>query len=299
MLNVLLNDILPVFAMLALGFGMGRTGKASAAEAASINRIAFLVLQPSLIYPLVNGIPFETFDFAAIGVYAACELIAFLTTYAIVRFGLRREHLESWLLSMAVIFVNSLLYIWPVSYLIYGEAASLPITAVVALDATLWFGFFIVSMELMAGDRTSGGPMRRIIRNPILIAITLGIVTNLAKIETPEPLMTAFHFAGPAAAPMTLFALGVILSGQPLRPSPTVATVAALKLIAFPVLVSLALLAFLPGSDWGALLTLNSAGPSGAMAFALALLYKVRTDAIAPVIIWTSFLSLFSLAYLA
>jgi len=35
------------------------------------------------------------------------------------------------------------------------------------------------------------------------------------------------------------------------------------------------------------------------MAFSLALLYGVRTDAIAQVIIWTSVLSLFSLAYLA
>lgn len=54
-----------------------------------------------------------------------------------------------------------------------------------------------------------------------------------------------------------------------------------------------------PGNDWAPLFVLNAAGPSGAMAFALALLYKVRTDAIAPVIIWTSVLSLFSLAWLA
>jgi len=51
--------------------------------------------------------------------------------------------------------------------------------------------------------------------------------------------------------------------------------------------------------NWEKLFTLNSAGPSGAMAFSLALLYGVRTDAIAQVIIWTSVLSLFSLAYLA
>jgi hypothetical protein len=44
---------------------------------------------------------------------------------------------------------------------------------------------------------------------------------------------------------------------------------------------------------------LNSAGPSGAMAFALAMIHKVNTDKIAPVIVWTSMLSLISLAYLA
>ena len=35
------------------------------------------------------------------------------------------------------------------------------------------------------------------------------------------------------------------------------------------------------------------------MAFSLALLHGVRTDAIAPVIVWTSTLSLISLAWLA
>ena len=65
MLSVLLNDILPVFAMLALGFAMGRTGKASTGEATAINRIAFIVLQPALIYPLIAGIDFSNFDWHA------------------------------------------------------------------------------------------------------------------------------------------------------------------------------------------------------------------------------------------
>ena len=54
-----------------------------------------------------------------------------------------------------------------------------------------------------------------------------------------------------------------------------------------------------PGNGWTDLFVLNAAGPSGAMAFALALLYGVRTDAIAPVIVWTSTLSLISLSFLA
>ena len=50
---------------------------------------------------------------------------------------------------------------------------------------------------------------------------------------------------------------------------------------------------------WDDMFLLNSAGPSGAMAFALALFYHTKTDTIAPVIIWTSVMTLFSLAWLA
>jgi hypothetical protein len=111
--------------------------------------------------------------------------------------------------------------------------------------------------------------------------------------------LTAARFAGAAAAPLTLFALGVILSGHRLRPSATIATVSAIKLVLFPLAVFAGGALLFPGHGWTQQFTLTAAGPSGAMAFALALLYGVRTDAIAPVIIWTSTLSLLSLAALA
>ncbi len=299
MLHVLTHNILPVFAMLALGFAMGRAGKTTHPEAAAVNRVAFLILQPALIFPLMAGIDLERFDALALGLYAACEFVAFGLAYGIARVVFRRVHLEAWLLAMAVVFVNSLLYIWPISFLIYGEEAALPITAIVAWDASVMFAFFIISMELMAGDRSGGGAVRRIGTNPVILAIALGLAVNLLGLAVPEPVLTAAGFAGAGAAPLTLFALGVILSGTALLPSPTVVGITVLKLAVFPLLVWAALSLASPGNPWSPFFILNAAGPSGAMAFALAMLYKVRTDTIAPVIIWTSTLSLFSLALLA
>ena len=58
MLYVLTHNILPVFSILALGFILGRTQLVSKAEATTLNRIAFLILQPPLIFPLKNGVDF-------------------------------------------------------------------------------------------------------------------------------------------------------------------------------------------------------------------------------------------------
>lgn len=299
MIHVLTHNILPVFAMLALGFAMGRGKAVSTDDARALNRIAFLVFQPALIYPLISGLDFARFDVGALGVYVACQVLAFLAAYGIARVLFRREHLESWLLAMAVVFVNTLLYIWPIASLIYGETAAMPITAIVAWDSAFSFAFFIISMELMAGSRDGGSAMARVAKNPILIAIVAGIITAMLGLTVPEPILIAAKFAGAAAAPMTLFALGVILSTQTLVPQPVTIAIAGLKLLAFPLLVLGAMTLFLPGNAWTQLFTLAAAGPSGAMAFALALLYNVRTDCIAPVIIWTSILSLFTLALLA
>ncbi|AZQ67869.1 malonate transporter [Silicimonas algicola] len=298
MLTVLTHDILPVFAMLALGFVMGKAKTASVDEARAINRIAFLTLQPPLLFLLLTGIDLPSVRFDAIGLYALCEAVAFAASFLLARRVFGVPLAEAWLLGMAVVFVNSLLYIWPVTVLIYGEAETLPITAIVALDASVTFAFFIVSVEFVTG-RPARAALPRLIRNPVLLTIVLSLALNIAHVPIPEPLLTAAEFAGKAAAPMTLFALGVVLSSQPVTPGPAATGIAAMKLVAFPALVWIAFALLSPANPWTDLFVLNAAGPSGAMAFSLALLHGVPTRNIAPVIVWTSVLSLASLAWLA
>jgi len=300
MLQVLTHNILPIFSMLALGYLLGLTRKVTREEASAINRVAFLVLQPALIFPLINGLSLAEFEFGAIALYAACQATLFCVTFGIACFILKRDKLESWLLAMATIFVNTLLYIWPISYLIYGEAAALPITSIVAWDTAFTFAFFIVTTDLMANRQaTALKSLNRVATNPVLIAIALGAVTNILNVPVPVPLLTAMDFAGAAAPPLTLFALGVILSGHALTPTPTIVTISALKLLVFPAMLWAVLHLGERPPEWNTLMVLAAAGPAGAMAFALAMLHGVRTDQIAPVIVWTSVLSILSLAWLA
>ncbi len=300
MLHVLTHNILPVFAIMALGFVLGRFKKFSTQEAKAFTRVAFLVLQPALIFPLMASVDFSVFEVGALALYGACQVVAFGLAYGVARRFFGREHLESWLLAMAVVFVNSLLYIWPISFLIFGEAAALPISAIVAWDASATFAFFIVSTDLMANPQAGVRPaLRRVVSSPILIAIVLGLGMNLLHVPVPEPVLTAAKFAGAGAAPLTLFALGIILSGHSLFPSPVVVGISAMKLLVFPAFVWAALQLAPPPGNWEPLFVLNAAGPSGAMAFSLAMLHGIRTDTVAPVIIWTSVLSLLSLSWLA
>ncbi|MDA8746807.1 AEC family transporter [Litoreibacter sp.] len=299
MIHVLTQNILPVFAMLALGFTLGRISLVSNDEARTLNRIAFLVLQPPLILPLIAGIDLPSFDFGALGIYIACQAVTFTSATFAAKYIFKRDLAESVLLGMAMIFINSLLYIWPIATLIYGQENALPITAIVAWDASVTFTIFIVAMELITGKTPPAETAKRIALNPVLLSIVAGLILNASGIPIAQPILTAFGFAGAAAAPLTLFALGVILSGHPLIPSKIVTSFSAMKLIGFPLMVWWLMSVLLPDNNWSGLFTLTAAGPSGAMPFALALLYGVRSDAIAPIIIWTSALSLISLAYLA
>jgi hypothetical protein len=298
--EILSHDILPVFSMMVLGFILGRIKIVSKPEATTLNRIAFLVLQPALIFPLINGVDLGELYFDAIVLYGLAQAVVFLFTLLLGILIFKCSLIESWLLAMATVFVNSLLYIWPISSLIYGNEGNMPITAIVAWDASFTFAFFIITTDLLANKRVSMiGTLGRLIRNPVLIFILLGLLTNLLGIAAPESILVAFKFAGAGAAPLTLFALGVILSGHPIWPTKKITVVSIIKLFGLPLTVSLFLTLGERPILWNDLLLLNSAGPAGAMAFALAMLYKVKTDTIAPVIIWTSLLTLISLTWLA
>ena len=117
--------------------------------------------------------------------------------------------------------------------------------------------------------------------------------------EIDNSVITALEFVGPAAPPMMLLALGIILSQSRLVPNIPIALISGIKLIGLPFLLLILIAMFRTDAHWEKLLLFNSAGPSGAMAFALAMLYGANTKIIAPVIIWTSLLSLPLLAMLS
>ena len=201
LLTILTHNILPVFSIMVLGFAMGRMRFVSTAEASTLNRIAFLILQPALIFPLVNGVDLGSFYFDAIALYALAQIAVFLTTLLLSIYLFKSAFLEAWLLAMATIFVNSLLYIWPISTLIYGSGGNIPIMAAVVWDATVTFAFFIITTDLLANrGQSAGQSLLRLVKNPVLIAIALGLGSNGLGLIAAEPLLVACKFAGAGAA---------------------------------------------------------------------------------------------------
>ena len=155
MLEILTNNIIPVFVVMALGFLLGRMNFVSPSEATALNRIAFLILQPALIFPLVANANFSEFNFEAIGLYGLAQAIVFTLSFCIGLFIFSCSIIEAWLIAMATVFVNSLLYIFPISELIYGVTGNLPITAVVVWDATFTFAFFIITTDLLSNKKVT------------------------------------------------------------------------------------------------------------------------------------------------
>ncbi|GMG80885.1 hypothetical protein LNKW23_00970 [Paralimibaculum aggregatum] len=299
-LAVLVDPILPVFAILAFGFAMGRSGRISVEEARLINRFAMSVLLPIMIFGLIATAPVRSFSVVPLAVYAGAEALVFAAGFWLARVWLARPAPEALLLAFGGIFANNAFYVLPIARLLHGDAGALPVTAIVTLDATVTFAAAIVALQVLSlGQVSLGMVAARLAGTPLLQAILAGFAVALAGVALPGPVKTFLDFNGAAAAPVALFALGVVLSQTPFRADRTVAVFAGVKLVAFPAAVAVGLALFAGAAPGQELTLLGAAGPAGAMAFSLALLYGVRTDAIAQVIVWTSLLTLPTLALLA
>jgi predicted permease len=299
-LSVLLDPVLPVFAIMAIGFLTGRFGRLGADEARVINRFAMTVLVPILLFRIVTGAPLDQFSFLPVLIYALVQAAVFLAGFVLARRVLKRDARESVLLAFSSIFANNAYYVLPISILIHGKDGVLPVTAVIALDTTVSFALVTMVLQMMDAGRVSGGAILRSIgTSPILLSLIAGVAFVSLGLSVPKPLETFLDFNGSAAAPVGLFALGVVLSSTVFRLEAAVVSFSIIKLLIFPAAIWMALMAFAPGAEGVPLYILASAGPAGAMGFSLALLHGVRTEAIAQVMVWTSVLTLVSLAILA
>lgn len=299
-LDVLLDPVLPVSLILAVGFVMGRLGWVAEAEARAINRLALMVFIPLLVFGLMAEAPVHEFSVPGVGWYLASEIILFAAGYLIAARVLKRERGEAVLLAFCGIFTNTVFFTLPMALLLYGKGDIMPITAVLTLDTALAFPAAMVALQLIRLGRASPvAVLRAVVRTPVLVAIVLGGVLNLAGVRLPGTAETFVHFNGAAAAPMSLFALGVILSRTRFAFDPAVVIFSAIKLVAFPALVFAGTVVLIPDRPDSGQFLLVAAGPAGAMGFSMALHYGIRTDAIAQVIIFTSALSILSLALLA
>lgn len=299
-LQVLLDPIIPVFAVTALGFALGRAGKLAVEDARILNRVLLMVFIPIHLFNLTMKAPIGSFRIEPLLAYLSAEAIMLAVGFLVARLIFRLSAAESFLLAFAAIFVNTVMYVLPLSVLIYGEEAALPIVSVTTMDSTLVFGAAIIAMQAISAQGAQiGDVVRTILLNPILIAIALGFAVNFAGLRPPPTLQTFLDFNGAAMAPLGMFALGVAMARTRFRIDGVVATFCVYKMAVFPLVVLYCLGALAPDAPGAGLYLFASAGPAGAMAFSLALLHNVRTDAIGQVIVITSVLTLFSLAALA
>lgn len=301
-LQTFLNPVLPVFAILGFGVFFARRGVFDIQAAGILNRFVFYIGVPALLFSLLQQAPIAVFEWRLLLLYFVSEMVVYAAGAAIARFWFRRNLRESLLLGMTACFVNHVFFVLPMARVLYGDAASVPIAAIITVDTALIFAVTIIGLELSAHGAHSGRKVATLLlKHPLLQAITAGLAINLLGIPLHGGIITFITFVGAAAAPVALFALGIILSSAGThRLDAAALSIAGLKVVVHPLLAWwLFSSAYQANPAWTGPALLVAAGPCGAMPFVLALQYKVDATTIAKAIVYSTLASLLTLALIA
>lgn len=302
MVDIFLGGVLPIFAIGAVGYFLGRIGTFDAAMAAAINRFVFYVGVPCLGFRLIVHAPIEDFSLTLLSGFLISELVMYGVGFAVGRFLFHADVREAILLGLACALTNHILFVLPIAITLFGEEAAAPIVAIVTMDGIVLFSATLIVMDIMSSkDGSTVQILGKIARNPPVIAMVSGLAVGIGNIEVPKSFDVFLEFSGSAAAPCALFSMGIVLS---LRQEPGRAwlpvAITAVKLLIHPVLAWLLLVTFLDlPSKISTPAMMVAAAPCGAMAFVLALNYGVRVDAISRAILYSSIGSLVTITLAA
>ncbi|MCG8511316.1 MAG: AEC family transporter [Rhodospirillales bacterium] len=302
MTGILLDAVLPIFAVAALGYAAERIRLFDINMAAAINRMVFYLAIPALCFKLLSSAEFERVNWPLLSGYFASELLVYGIGFLVSRFLFHCGWRESILLGLSAAFSNHVLFVLPIAVTLFGQTVTPPIIAIITLDSVVMFGGTLLILDILTLEKPSPtGVVVKLTRNPTIMALAAGLVFGLLHIDIPKGVGTFLDFASAAAAPCSLFALGIALSHhRRSRRTALPATIAALKVVGHP-LAAMAIIIFgfqlTPDAARPALMT--AAGPCGAMAFVMALKYGVKIDAIAKSILFAMIASVLTVTLMA
>ena len=200
----ILGIILPVFLIVAVGYGYGRWRRP---DLAAFNRVQLDVLVPMLVF---SALASKDFDLAGnqallaggIAVVLGSGLLAWPVC------ALLREDPRTFVPPM--MFNNCGNMGLPLAVLAFGAQGLGPAVALFMASNVLHFtlGVRIVN---------PGASLWAVLRSPIVLATAAGSVFALSRIVVPDPLMLTLRMLGEASIPMMLFSLGVRMLSINLR----------------------------------------------------------------------------------
>lgn len=295
----ILNVVIPVFAIIGLGFLAVRfrlyPSDGVRGLVAFVNNFA----TPCLLFEAMLRSDFgSTFNPNIIAPFYVGALASFLAGAFVARrlFGNRPG--ESVASGFSAMFTNTVLIGIPILQRAYGDGALPTVFSIIAFHAPMLITIGMIVMELVRRDgeplyRALFSALLRILQNPLLWGVGLGLIGNRLGLVLPEPGIAFLDMMSAAVLPAALFGLGGALNEYRLSDNWLQASLMSLlKLVGQPLVAYLIMVQILhvpmEYARYGILL---AAMPSGINSYVFATYYDRNVNVAANTILISTVLS--------
>ena len=230
------NAVLPMCLVMALGYGTRRLGWLRREEISTINKIAFRIFLPCLLYYNIYCSDLSgSFD-PLLMTYAVGGVL--LTFGLALGYTLLTEKLPErrGVLIQGMFRSNYVIMGIPVATALLGADQLGTVSILIAVIVPLFNMLAVVVLEVFRGQKPK--PLHilgQIAKNPLVIGSVLGILTLVAGIRLPHILEQTIQSVSAIASPLQLFLLGAFFQFSGLKTyHRELVTVSIAKLIVSP-----------------------------------------------------------------
>ncbi|MCE5299820.1 MAG: AEC family transporter [Spirochaetia bacterium] len=297
-MELIVNSIIPVFILIALGWGFKRFGMIEEKAEKFINNLAYYLVLPVMIFTAIYRADFaKIVDMRMIGGLALSALLVFCVACLIARF-IPQEKRGGFLLPT---FRTNIAYIgFPLIMNAYGATALAQMGVITAFITPLHILLSILYLNVTY--RGTGQNMGKIglyiVSDPLVIASALGITFSYLKLSLPVFAVNTLDMTAAMGSPLMLIAVGAGLKIAKIKHDRLlIAASTFIKLILQPAL-SLLIFTFiwpLTGQDFK-VAVMCFAFPSALASYIMVKQYKSDGELTAAIIMMTTLLSIVTMS---
>ena len=288
---------LPFFAIIGLGYWAGRTRFFSAEATAYLTKFVFYFALSAMLFRFSANLSLaEVLNWRLIGGYLmGCLAIYGLATLVAM---LRKQDIATAAVEAQCATIGNVGFLGvPMLTLLMGAEAIGPVMMVLAVDLIVFSSLIVILITGSRDGRMHIGVLKTVtlglLRNPMIVAISLGFVWSALEIPIPDPMNEFLAILGGAATPGALFAIGASLAGKSAERVEVALWLTFAKLILHPLFVAVAVLWILPIDTYSASVVIAAAAlPVAGNVYMLAQHYGVAPHRASAAILFSTVISI-------
>ncbi len=292
------STILPLFLVVLVGLLFSRTKSFKKEWIDVLNDYALWIGFPALILVALFKLDVPLSEYIdLVGWNSAYIVSAMLLAFPVAKlFRLSTDTLRT--LVLAFSFGNVSYLGIPVLMNVYGVEILAESTLLSAVYLFWLFTLGIILVEVL-GERDVNPlvVVKNLLQNPLLIAVLLGLLVSILKIDVPEILMKGLDLFATSVTAVVLFSLGLFLGTHPFGKLKEWLPVAAFSIVILLVLplAFYGVVRFLGVSFDIRSSILEAAMPMGLTPYVLSVKYKLNATFASKVVVLSTMLSVFTL----
>lgn len=292
---------LPFFAIIALGYGAGRTGFFNEDATKYLTKFVFFFALSAMIFRFAANIELsEVWDARLIAAYLWGT--AFVYGIATIVGFLRNLNVATNAIEAQCAVIGNIGFLGlPMLTLILGEAAVGPIMMMLAVDLIIFSSLVVI---LVTGSQDGQMSIRilktvglGLVKNPMIVAMTLGLLCSGFDLTIPVPLNEFLAILGGAATPGALFAIGASLATKSAERIEVAGWLTFCKLVLHPAFVAFGALFLFSVDPYSAAVLIAAASlPVAGNVYMLAQHYSVAPQRVSAAILVSTATSIFTVS---